>query len=357
MQILLALLLSTAIVLVTGPKLIAWLRNHQMKTSENELGPKEHLKKRGTPIMGGLAIALGCIVAFVLCAAGTQAWLTVILPLLFVSLGSMAVGLADDWIKAVKHRSEGLTPWQKIIGLSVVCLGFATWCYFTVGSKVMVPFVNVEWDLGVFYIPLLALTVLFMTNSANLQDGIDGILSSVTSVGGMGWALISGLCAAAVTSAINGDSFGVAMAVLPADPDALWQQQGFYQAITIFAVSLCGGCLGFLRYNRYPAKVFMGDTGSMFIGGAVVGIAMLLRQPLLLLLIHFTCCMSSVSVILQRYYFKATRKIFGTPRRLFKMSPIHHHFEKCGMKETQIVLMYTVVTLVLTALAVVATLV
>lgn len=354
MQILLALLLSTGIVLVTGPKLIAWLRNHQMKTSENELGPKEHLKKRGTPIMGGLAIALGCIVAFVLCAASTKAWLTVILPLLFVSLGSMAVGLADDWTKAVKHRSEGLTPWQKIIGLSVVCLGFAVWCYFNVGSKVMIPFVNVEWDLGLFYIPLLALTVLFMTNSANLQDGIDGILSSVTSVGCMGWALIAGLCATAVTNAINGGSFGVKMANLPTDPDALWQQQGFYQAIAIFAVSLCGGCLGFLRYNRYPAKVFMGDTGSMFIGGAVVGMAMLLRQPFLLLLIGFTCCMSSVSVILQRYYYKATRKIFGTPRRLFKMSPIHHHFEKCGMKETQIVLMYTVVTLVLTALAVVS---
>ena len=116
------LVLSAAIALATGPKLIEWLRGHQMKTSENELGPKEHLKKRGTPIMGGLMIALGCIVSFVLCAAYTGAWVTTILPLLFVSLGSMAVGLADDWTKAVKHRSEGLTPWQKIIGLSVVCL-------------------------------------------------------------------------------------------------------------------------------------------------------------------------------------------------------------------------------------------
>ena len=326
-NVLLALVLSAAIALATGPKLIEWLRGHQMKTSENELGPKEHLKKRGTPIMGGLMIALGCIVSFVLCAAYTGAWVTTILPLLLVSLGSMAVGLADDWTKAVKHRSEGLTPWQKIIGLSVVCLGFSVWCYFTQGSKVLLPFANTEWDLGLWYIPLLALTVLFMTNAVTVYQHL------------------------------NGGSFGIPMVKIPDDPDAARALQDNYSAIAIFAAALCGGCLGFLRYNRYPAKVFMGDTGSMFIGGAVVGMAMLLRQPFLLLLIGFTCCMSSVSVILQRYYYKATRKIYGTPRRLFKMSPLHHHFEKCGMKETQIVLMYTVVTLVLTALAVISVIV
>ena len=325
-NVLLALVLSAAIALATGPKLIEWLRGHQMKTSENELGPKEHLKKRGTPIMGGLMIALGCIVSFVLCAAYTGAWVTTILPLLLVSLGSMAVGLADDWTKAVKHRSEGLTPWQKIIGLSVVCLGFSVWCYFTQGSKVLLPFTNTEWDLGLWYIPLLALTVLFMTNSANLQDGIDGILSSVTSVGCMGWAVIAGLSAVTVYQHLNGGSFGIPMVKIPDDPDAARALQDNYSAIAIFAA-------------------------------AVVGMAMLLRQPFLLLLIGFTCCMSSVSVILQRYYYKATRKIYGTPRRLFKMSPLHHHFEKCGMKETQIVLMYTVVTLVLTALAVISVIV
>ncbi len=359
MNVLLALLLSVGIVLVTGDKLIEWLRAHQMKTSENELGPQEHLKKRGTPIMGGLMIALGCVAAVLVFTIGNRAWLTAVLPLLFVSLGSMAVGLADDWTKAVKHRSEGLTPIQKIIGLSVVCIGFAFWCYVTMGSKVIVPFVNVEWDLGIFYIPLLALTVLFMTNSANLQDGIDGILSSVTSIGCMGWMLIAGLCALTVYQHLNGGSFGVAMAAVAADadPDEVRTMQDLYTAVAVFAAALCGGCLGFLRFNHYPAKIFMGDTGSMFIGGAVVGMAMLLRQPFLLLLIGFTCCMSSVSVILQRYYYKATRKIYGTPRRLFKMSPLHHHFEKCGMKETQIVAMYSIVTLVLTIIAVISVIV
>lgn len=340
LRMILALILSAAIVLLTGPHFIAWLRKLKLGQTIYELGPESHRKKQGTPIMGGLFIALGCVVAFVVCGAAwamdafedaitkDYAW-DHMLALLFVSLGSMAVGFGDDWIKMVKKRHEGLTPWQKIIGQAIVCVGFACYCYFhpQVGSKVIVPFVNVEWDLGIFYIPLLALTVLFMVNSANLQDGLDGILSTVTSVGCIGWATI---------------------AVIAAEAGMMQENM----TIAVFAAALCGACIAFLRFNHYPATIFMGDTGSMFIGGAVVGMAMLLRQPFLLLLIGFTMVMSSVSVILQRYYYKLTRKIFGEPRRLFKMSPIHHHFEKCGMKETQIVLMYAVVTLALSAVAV-----
>ena len=333
LRMILALILSAAIVLLTGPKLIAWLRKLKLGQTMYELGPQSHLKKQGTPIMGGLCIALGCVVAFIVAGVSLGAW-DHMLALLFVALGSMAVGFGDDWIKMVKKRHEGLTPWQKIIGQAVVCVGFACYCYFhpDVGSKVIVPFVNIEWDLGIFYIPLLALTVLFMVNSANLQDGLDGILSSVTAVGSIGWAAIALIASATALAAEN-------------------------TTIAVFAMALCGACIGFLRFNHYPATVFMGDTGSMFIGGAVVGMAMLLRQPFLLLLIAFTCVMSSVSVILQRYYFKLTRKLTGTPKRLFKMSPIHHHFEMCGMKETQIVLMYAIVTLVLSAIAVVSVLI
>ena len=325
LRMILALILSAAIVLLTGPKFIAWLRKLKLGQTIYELGPQSHQKKQGTPIMGGLIIALGCVAAFVVFGATLGAW-DHMLALLFVALGSMAVGFGDDWIKMVKKRHEGLTPWQKIIGQAIVCIGFACYCYFhpEVGSKVIVPFFNVEWDLGIFYIPLLALTVLFMVNSANLQDGLDGILSSVTAVGSIGWVAVALLMA---TTAMN-------------------------TTIAVFALALCGACIGFLRFNHYPATVFMGDTGSMFIGGAVVGMAMLLRQPFLLLLIGFTMVMSSVSVILQRYYFKLTRKLTGTPKRLFKKSPIHHHFEMCGMKETQIVLMYAIVTAVLSAVAV-----
>ena len=345
-EMLVALVLAAAIVLLTGPHFIAWLRKLKLGQTIYELGPESHRKKQGTPIMGGLFIALGCVAAFLvaglvngLMPAPAEnsalsgfgfAW-DHALALLFVSLGSMAVGFGDDWIKMVKKRHEGLTPIQKIIGQTIVCVGFACYCYFhpEIGSKVIVPFVNIEWDLGVFYIPLLALTVLFMVNSANLQDGLDGILSTVTAVGCVGWAAIAIIAAYAGLATQN-------------------------MTIAIFAAALCGACIAFLRFNHYPATIFMGDTGSMFIGGSVVGMAMLLRQPFLLLLIAFTCVMSSVSVILQRYYYKLTRKIFGEPRRLFKMSPIHHHFEKCGMKETSIVLMYAIVTAVLTALAVVS---
>ena len=275
LRMILALILSAAIVLLTGPKLIAWLRKLKLGQTMYELGPQSHLKKQGTPIMGGLCIALGCVVAFIVAGASLGAW-DHMLALLFVALGSMAVGFADDWIKMVKKNHEGLKPKQKIIGQAAVCLGFALYCYFhpEVGSKVIIPFFNVNWDLGIFYIPLLALTVLFMVNSANLQDGLDGILSSVTAVGSIGWAAIAMIAATTALAAEN-------------------------TTIAVFALALCGACIGFLRFNHYPATVFMGDTGSMFIGGAVVGMAMLLRQPFLLLLIAFTCVMSSVSVILQ----------------------------------------------------------
>ncbi len=357
LRMILALILSAAIVLLTGPKFIAWLRKLKLGQTIYELGPQSHQKKQGTPIMGGLIIALGCVVSFVVCGATLGAW-DHMLALLFVALGSMAVGFGDDWIKMVKKRHEGLTPWQKIIGQVAVCVAFSTYCYLhpEVGSKVCIPFTAIEWDLGIFYIPLLSLTVLFMVNSANLQDGLDGILSSVTAVGSLGWMSIALIAAVSLQGLKAGDSSGVAMVnyAAAADAAAIDNLTGNYVVIAVFALALCGACIGFLRFNHYPATVFMGDTGSMFIGGAVVGMAMLLRQPFLLLMIGFTMVMSSVSVILQRYYFKLTRKLTGTPKRLFKMSPIHHHFEMCGMKETQIVLMYALVTLVLSALAVVS---
>ena len=355
LRMILALVLSAAIVLLTGPHFIAWLRKLKLGQTIYELGPESHKKKQGTPIMGGLFIALGCVVAFVVCGVTLGAW-DHMLALLFVSLGSMAVGFGDDWIKMVKKRHEGLTPWQKIIGQAIVCVGFACYCYFhpEIGSEVHIPFTGIMWDLGIFYIPLLALTVLFMVNSANLQDGLDGILSTVTSVGSIGWAAIALIAVSSLTGLARGASYGIPLVDYPemTDAAAIANLQGTYNTIAVFALALCGACIAFLRFNRYPATIFMGDTGSMFIGGAVVGMAMLLREPFLLLLIGFTMVMSSVSVILQRYYYKLTRKIFGEPRRLFKMSPIHHHFEKCGMKETSIVRMYAIITAVLTVIAV-----
>lgn len=330
-----ALILSAVLVLLSGPKVIPVLRKMKFGQTIYDLGPQSHKQKQGTPTMGGLMMAGAVLVAVVVCQMlnPNGGW-AYTLALLAISMLSMAVGFADDYIKVVKKRSLGLTPWQKIAGQVITAVGFAAFCYFhpQVGSKVIIPFANIEWDLGIFYIPLLSLTIIFIVNSANLQDGLDGLLSGVAAMGSLAWSLMAIFFALAV--AATQPAYGANL-----------------QSIAVFGMAVMGACIGFLRFNHHPATVFMGDTGSMFIGGATVGMAMLLRQPFLLLLIAFTMVMSSVSVIIQRYYFKATRKIFGEPRRLFKMTPIHHHFELCGMTENKIVIMYVIVTAILSLIA------
>ena len=244
------------------------------------------------------------------------------LALIGVSLLTMLVGFVDDYIKVVKKRNLGLIWWQKVVAQVVISLAFSWYCYKhpMIGSSVIVPFFNVEWDLGAFYVPLMTLAMIFMVNSANLQDGLDGLLSSVSVIGSSAWGLIAVFVTLAGASALS--------------PEYI----GNYQHLAIFAMALAGGCMGFLRFNHYPALVFMGDTGSMFIGGAMVGMSMLLRMPIYWLLICFTMFASSMSVIIQRIYFKVTHG-----KRIFKMSPIHHHFELSGMTEQQIVAMYSVV--------------
>ena len=328
-----ALLLSLGIALGMGPWLIRRLKKLHFGTVIYELGPA-HQQKQGTLVMGGLMIAAGVTVSMLLLHPWpwTGLW-DPALGLLAVSLLSMAVGFADDWIKAVQKRHEGLTPWQKIAGQVVAAAGFACWCYFhpQIGSSISVPFLHREWELGIWYLPLMTLTVIFYVNSTNLQDGLDGLLGTITTVSSGAWTMV----VLFGVYALNGDA-------------------GFAAPAGIFAVSLMGGCVGYLRYNRYPARVFMGDTGSMFIGGATVGLAMILRQPLLLILIGICPLISSFSVILQRYYFKLTRRFSQDHqgRRLFRMSPVHHHFEKKGYTETQIVSMYAGVTAVAGMIAV-----
>ena len=325
-----ALLLSAAVALVTGPKLIAYLKKLHFGQTIYELGPA-HQKKQGTPVMGGLMMAAGIVISSLAFhpAKWDGAW-DFIFPLLAVSLLSMAVGFADDYIKAVKKRHDGLSPWQKIAGQVVVAVGFSVYCYFSpaVGSKIRIPFFAAEWDLGIFYIPVMSLLTIFIVNSSNLQDGLDGLLGTVTAVGSSAWTMICVLLMTVPALAGTADRTGA-------------------ETTAVFMISMAGACIGFLRYNRYPAKTFMGDTGSMLLGGGMAAAALLLRLPLLLLLIFFTPIMSSVSVIMQRYYYKLTHG-----KRIFLMSPIHHHFEKKGYSETQIVSMYAGVTLVLSLIAV-----
>ena len=327
-----ALLLSFVAMLVVSPRVIPVLHRLKFGQTIYDLGPKSHKSKQGTPTMGGIMMAgVTFVTSLVLHPKGWYGVEDFMLALLAVSMLSMLIGFGDDFIKVAKKRSLGLTPWQKIAGQVVVAVGFTLWCYFhpQIGSRIFVPFLNVEWDLGIWYIPLMSLTVIFMVNSANLQDGLDGLLSSVASIGSAAWGVMALFFLSAVSGLNNAEL------------------NNNYYAVAIFAMGVMGSCLGFLRINHYPARIFMGDTGSMFIGGATVGMAMVLRQPLMLLLIAFTMVGSSLSVMMQVTYFKLTHG-----KRIFKMSPIHHHFELCGYSETQIVSMYAVVTGILSFIAV-----
>lgn len=330
-RMILALLAAFALLLVLGPRVLPLLRKLKFGQTIYELGPQTHKVKQGTPTMGGLMIAFATVAAALALHQGqwNGIW-DFTLSSCILAIGSMFIGFADDYIKVVKKRSLGLTGWQKIAGQVVLAAGFSAYCYFhpQVGSRIWVPFFNVEWDLGIYYIPLMTLVVIFIINSANLQDGMDGLLSTVTVIGSAAWGM-------------------VAIFLLPSA--ALIGTSGFSDSlynIGIFALALTGACMGFLRFNRYPAMVFMGDTGSMFIGGATVAMAMLIRQPLMLVLIAFTMVMSSVSVIVQRVYFKLTHG-----KRIIKMSPIHYHFELSGYSETQVVALYAIVTGILSLVA------
>ena len=321
-----AMLLSLGLALLLGPGLIRELKKLHFGQTIYDLGP-DHQKKQGTPVMGGLMIAAGAVVSLIVFHPfpWKGGW-DLGLGLMGISLLSMAVGFADDWIKAVKKRHDGLSPWQKIAGQALSAAAFTFWCWKNpmIGSRIILPFVHTEWDLGIFYLPLMTLTVIFFVNSANLQDGLDGLMGTVSRISFGAWTIVV--------------LMGIALGALSRD---------IHGPAGIFSAALMGGCVAYLRFNRYPAKVFMGDTGSMLLGGAGVGMAMVLRQPFLLLLIGFCPVMSSVSVILQRYYFKLTHG-----KRIFLMSPIHHHFEKKGYTENQIVSMYAGITSILSMIAV-----
>ncbi len=348
----LAALIAMGLVLAVMPFFLPYLKKLKFGQTIYDLGPQAHKVKQGTPNMGGIVTAgattlTTVVLSVFLCVSeGSAMGLRCALwPLLFITLGCMAFfGFPDDYIKDVKKDHEGLKPKQKLIGQMIVGLVFSLFCYFYVGPDVWVPFTQKTWNLGIFYIPVMTVLVMFITNSANLQDGVDGILSSVTVVGMAAFGVIALLIGRFVAAPENAELAEKLFKGLVQEP--------WFGVIAILCFALAGASVGFLFFNHHPAQIFMGDTGSMFIGGAFVGVAMLLKCQFLLIPVCFTCIMSSVSVMMQTTYFKYTRKKTGTGKRIFKMAPIHHHFELSGMKENQIVLMYALVTLVLCALAV-----
>lgn len=295
------------VTLILGPGLIRFL--HRLKFGQfiREEGPESHLKKSGTPTMGGILFLIGILVGSVFYISGYPK----IVPVLFVTLGFGLIGFLDDYIKVVMKRNLGLTPAQKMLGQILITAVFAFYMvnYSGLGTEVVIPFSGGSVvDLGILYVPVLFFVVLGTVNGANFTDGLDGLCSSVTTLIAVFFTVIA---VAAAT-----DVHPVVCAVI-------------------------GALLGFLCFNTYPAKVFMGDTGSLALGGFVVSTAYMLQIPFFLPIVAFVYFVEVLSVIIQVAYYKRTKK------RIFKMAPIHHHFELSGWPETKVVSIFSIVTAVL----------
>lgn len=321
-----ALLATFGITVLVSRKLIPILKSRKMGQTILEIGPRWHKSKEGTPTMGGLAFIAASVIVGISASVylsitdGVRAALPVMFTLAFGVICGL-IGCIDDTAKLRKKQNEGLTAPQKyllqLIASALYLLGMTLVC--GIDTSVYIPFVGVELELGFAYYIVALLLLTGVNNAVNLTDGIDGLCSSVT--------LVVGLFFTAV-GYMNG----------LAEPDG---------ALLLLGAILIGSCAGFLVYNFYPARVFMGDTGSLFLGGLVVGGAFIIDNPLLVLVFGLVYVIEAASVILQVGFFKLTHG-----KRLFKMAPIHHHFEKCGWSEIKIVVVASLLTAVVSAVSI-----
>ena len=304
-KIVMAIVISFIVASILGPIIIPLL--HKLKFGQNirQEGPKSHLKKAGTPTIGGLIFIFATIITmFIMVGNPTDEAMIALYS--FVGFGF--VGFLDDLLKIIKKKNEGLTSGQKMILLLIVS-GFLTWyAYKYIGTSINIPFLNGQINFGLFYIPAAMFYFAGVTNAVNLTDGLDGLATSVTVL---------------VTTFLGIISYNLG-----------------HISLAIFCVALAGALLAFLRFNAFPARVFMGDTGSLALGGAVAMVALILKMPLILVLIGIIYVIETLSVILQVASFKLTGK------RIFKMAPIHHHFEQLGWSETKIVSVFSIITVV-----------
>lgn len=327
----LSLILAFALTAILGPMFINWLHKLKYGQEIREEGPAWHQKKSGTPTMGGIMFITGIGVSVVINMAITyimgnmsDAILKAII-LFAVSLGFGAIGFVDDYIKVVKKRNLGLTAIQKFSLQLLFAAAYVVIMYMMdmLNSTVTIPFIKYSVELPIWlYIPFVMFVVVGTVNAVNLTDGLDGLASSITVVTALFFAVYAYF-------RITAPEIGV----------------------SLFSMAIAGGLLGFLIFNKYPAKVFMGDTGSLFLGGAIALIASDLNMHIYLIIVGFVYFAETLSVIMQTGYFKYTKKKYGEGRRIFKMTPIHHHFEMIGWKETKIVAVFSTVTLVLCAIA------
>lgn len=317
------LLLSFTTSVIISLIVIPLLRKMKIGQFEREDGPKSHLDKKGTPTMGGIILIIATIVLsaflYIDYSADEPEIATRLLPMIFVTIGFGIVGFVDDFKKIILHNTDGLSPKSKMAGLLIIAIGYVCMLVFAFknGTDIYIPFLNKYLNLPVYiYIPFAVAVILATTNAVNLTDGIDGLSTSVTTII---------LTCLTVVSIIWG-----------------------VKETTIFGCIIIGSALGFLLFNMYPAHIFMGDTGSLLLGGAIAGISLYLKLPLLLLIIAIVPVLETLSVIIQVAYFKKTKK------RFFKMAPIHHHFELTGWNENRIVSIFSLVTLIASIIGVLA---
>ncbi len=316
------LLISFAVSVVLAIIIIPILRKLKVGQVERAEGPESHLKKQGTPTMGGIIM----IITMILVITGTYLFMTInnqkevvdnLLPMLLLSLGFGIIGFIDDFQKLVLKNTKGLKPSYKMLGLLIIAVAYTIFItqFTDVGTQIYIPIWNQYITLPIYlYIPFAIFVLLGTTNAVNLTDGVDGLAASVCII------IITCLTVIGITSGIS--------------------------AVSILGSTVIGAVLGFLIFNLHPAKVFMGDTGSLLLGGVISGLALYLKMPLILIIIAFIPIIETVSVMIQVAYYKKTGK------RVFKMTPIHHHFELSGWKENKVVIVFSLITLVLCFVAI-----
>ena len=314
-QIVIPVLISFGISVVLGPIIIPFLRKLKMGQTERVDGVQSHLKKAGTPTMGGVIFLIATVITSLFYVRDYP----LVIPVLFLTLGFGIIGFLDDYLKVVLKRSDGLLPWQKFL-LQVILTGiFAFYLvnYTDISLTMRIPFwsghfLNISW----LAVPIMFFAVIGTVNGVNFTDGLDGLASSVTLIVAMFFTVVS---------------------------------VGLDSGIEPITCAVVGSLMGFLLFNVYPAKVFMGDTGSLALGGFVAGAAYVMQMPLFIILVGLIYLVEVLSVIIQVSYFKISHG-----KRVFKMAPIHHHFELCGWSETRVVTVFSVITAIMCLLALLA---
>ena len=314
-HVVIPVLIAFVISLVLGPVVIPFLRRLKMGQTERVEGVQSHLKKAGTPTMGGIIILAAVVITSLFYVKDYPK----IIPVLFLTLGFGLIGFLDDYLKVVLKRSDGLLPWQKMALQIVVTAVFAFYLvnYSNVSLTMKIPFWSGHYlNLGWFAVPVLFFAVIGTVNGVNFTDGLDGLASSVTLIVAVFFTVVS---------------------------------LGMNRGVEPITCAVVGSLMGFLLFNVYPAKVFMGDTGSLALGGFVAGVAYAMQMPLFIILVGLIYLIEVLSVMIQVSYFKATHG-----KRIFKMAPIHHHFELCGWSETRVVAVFSVVTAIMCLIALLA---